>query len=243
MRWKEAFEALQALSEFQARDIFAFRETWTDFDTELLLGLDAGANGFVPEDNFTTEAFAARLPSMEELKRVLYAGQSLAIVGGSNSLAGRGLGQAIDVHDQVVRFNEIVGSKLVPEETGNVTTVRVMNTLIAPLKDPAILEIDLETLSPWSSYCKRMHSSGIFANNISSTLMIRPSAYCAMTASRAQEWTRGFLFYWFVGRLFNGSVDLYGFGGYGHYHNLARITERWVPFEHMVYEVNNLTSH
>lgn len=243
LRWEEAFEALQALSELQARDVFAFRETWTDFDTELLRGLDAGTNGFVPDDSFTTEAFAARLPSMDELKQVLHAGQSLAIVGGSDSLTGKGLGQEIDAHDQVVRFNEIVGSKLVPEETGNVTTVRVMNTLIPPLKDPAILEMDLETLSPWSSYCKRMHSSGMFTNNVSNTLMIRPSAYCAMAASRTQEWTRGFLFYWFVGRLVNASVDFYGFSGYGHYHNNASITETWVPFEHMFYKVNNLTCH
>jgi hypothetical protein len=240
LRWKAAFEALQALSAFQARDVLAFRETWTDFDTELLRGLDAGTNGFVPDGNFTTEAFASRLPSMEKLKQALNARQSLAVVGGSDSLTGRGLGHEIDAHDQVVRFNGIVGSKLVPAETGNLTTLRVMNTLVAPLKDPAILEIDLETLSPWSSYCKRMHSSGKYSNDISSTLMIRPSAYCAMAASRPQEWTRGFLFYWFVGRLFSGAVDFYGFGGYGHYHNHRKLTENWIPFEHLFYEVNNL---
>lgn len=118
-----------------------------------------------------------------------------------------------------------------------------MNTLVAPLEDPAILEIDLETNAPWSSYCKRMRSRAVFANDVRSTLMIRPSAYCAMAAIHAEDWTRGFLFYWFLGRLFNGTVDLYGFSGDGHYHNDAELTEKWIPFEHMFYEVNKLARH
>ncbi|CAK0829250.1 unnamed protein product [Prorocentrum cordatum] len=122
--YEEAFEALQRLSELKAQDIFAFRETWTDLDTELLRGLDEGADGFVPGGELTTEAFAARLPSIEELKRVIRHGSrrwgktGLAIVGGADSLTGRGFGQEIDSHAEVVRFNEIVGNKLVPEETG-----------------------------------------------------------------------------------------------------------------------------
>ncbi|CAK0889788.1 unnamed protein product [Prorocentrum cordatum] len=64
--YEEAFEALQRLSELKAQDIFAFRETWTDLDTELLRGLDEGADGFVPGGELTTEAFAARLPSIED---------------------------------------------------------------------------------------------------------------------------------------------------------------------------------
>ncbi|CAK0865644.1 unnamed protein product [Prorocentrum cordatum] len=170
-------------------------------------------------------------------------GRSLAIIGGADSLKGGRLGQEIDAHGEVVRFNEIVGSKLVPEETGSRTTVHVMNTLVAPLDDPAILEVDLETNAPWSSYCKRMHTRAILANDARSTLMIRPSAYCVMAGIRAADWTRGFLFYWFIGRLFNGPVDLYGFSGNGHYHNDLEITEKWVQFEHLFYRVNNITRH
>merc|ERR1712032_155504 len=79
-------------------------------------------------------------------------------------MGGRGLGQEIDAHDEVVRFNEIVGSKLLPNETGTKTSVHVMCSKVAPLQDPAVLEIDLETNTMWRSYCGRMHSGGEFAN-------------------------------------------------------------------------------
>jgi hypothetical protein len=244
--YEEAFEALQMLSELKAQDIFAFRETWTDFDTELLRGLDEGAGGFVPDGELTTEAFAARLPSIEELKRVINGGAGsltgLAIVGGADSLTGRGLGQEIDDHAEVVRFNEIVGSKLVPEETGTRTSVHVMCSKVAPLQDTAVLEIDLETDTAWRSYCGRMHSGGEFANVTDRPLMIRPSAHCVISAGHMQSWTRGFLFYWFIGRLF-GSVDFYGFSGSGHYNNPQPIWEKWLPFEHLFYQVNELARH
>jgi hypothetical protein len=244
--YEEAFEALQRLSELKAQDIFAFRETWTDLDTELLRGLDEGAGGFVPDGELTTEAFAARLPSIEELKRVINGGAGsltgLAIVGGADSLTGRGLGQEIDSHAEVVRFNEIVGEKLVPEETGIRTSVHVMCSKVAPLQDTAVLEIDLETDTAWRSYCGRMHSGGEFANVTDRPLMIRPSAHCVISAGHMQSWTRGFLFYWFIGRLF-GSVDFYGFSGSGHYNNPQPIWEKWLPFEHLFYQVNQLARH
>jgi hypothetical protein len=244
--YEEAFEALQRLSELKAQDIFAFRETWTDLDTELLRGLDEGAGGFVPDGELTTAAFAARLPSIEELKRVINGGAGsltgLAIVGGADSLTGRGLGQEIDSHAEVVRFNEIVGEKLVPEETGIRTSVHVMCSKVAPLQDTAVLEIDLETDTAWRSYCGRMHSGGEFANVTDRPLMIRPSAHCVISAGHMQSWTRGFLFYWFIGRLF-GSVDFYGFSGSGHYNNPQPIWEKWLPFEHLFYQVNQLARH
>merc|ERR1719343_1821370 len=69
--------------------------------------------------------------------------------------------------------------------------------------------------------------------------LIRPSAHCALSKYGASKWTRGFLFYWFVGRLFT-KVDMYGFSGFGHYRNLDPILEPYLEFEHIFYRVNRL---
>jgi hypothetical protein len=209
-------------------------------DTELLGRLDPGAGGFVPGGNLTTEAFAARLPNFQDLDAAI--GESLAIVGGANSLKGAALGQEIDGHSKVVRFNDIVGSRLVPEETGSRTSVHVMCSKVAPTGDPDVLELDLETGTVWRSYCGRMHSAGEFANVTRKPLLIRPSAQCVLGRGGADGWTRGFMFYWFIGRL-SQRVDMYGFNGTGHYNNSQPIWEKWLAFEHLFYKVNGLNRH
>jgi hypothetical protein len=236
----EALRALQHLSDFRAQDIFAFRETWTDEDTELLRRLDPQAWTWAP-GNLTTESFRARLPSLRDLHE-LVKGERIAIVGGADSLSGAGLGPEIDSHAHVVRFNEIVGEKLIPEETGSKTTFHVSCSKVAPLEQPHVAEFDLETDTVWRSWCGRMHANGEFAGVTDRPYMIRPSAYCVLSQHNAKLWTRGFLFYWFIGRLFE-EVNLYGFSGHGHYHNKNPIWEKYLDFEHLFYNVNDLNAH
>jgi len=236
----EAFRALQSLSQFRAQDIFAFRETWSDEDTEMLLKLDPTAWAWAPGD-LTTESFREKLPSKRDLMKLVEA-KGVAIVGGADSLSGAGLGSEIDAHPHVVRFNEIVGKKLVPKETGTKTTFHVSCSKVAPLMDSNIAEFDLETDTVWRTYCGRMHADGEFADVTKRPFLIRPSAYCALSKHNAKLWTRGFLFYWFIGRLFQ-NVSLYGFSGTGHYHNDQPIWEKYLDFEHLFYDVNGLNAH
>merc|ERR1712064_181813 len=65
--------------------------------------------------------------------------------------------------------------------------------------------------------------------------LIRPSAKCSLKAD-VDYFTRGFVFYWLVGSLFEES-DLYGFVGSGplHYGSSDQVTEPYLHFEHLVY--------
>lgn len=60
------FKQLYAVS---AEDVLAFRETWSDEDTEILHAIDSDTRGFVPHGDFSTEAFASSLPSLQDSKR------------------------------------------------------------------------------------------------------------------------------------------------------------------------------
>jgi len=231
-----ALRALEDLAKFRAQDILAFRETWSDADTELLRKLDPMAWAWT-SGNLTTEGFRQRLPSVKDFRAVVKDG--LAIVGGADSLSGAGLGPEIDAHQTVARFNEIVGNKLVPEETGLKTTIHIANSKVAPVGDPNVAEFDMETDTVWRTYCGRMHTFGEFADVTDKPFMIRPSAHCTLSKHGAKKWTRGFLFYWFIGRLFK-SVDMYGFSGTGHYHNTNPIYEQYLEFEHLFYRLNGL---
>jgi hypothetical protein len=232
-----ALKALQSLSKFRAQDIFAFRETWSDADTELLRKLDPMAWAWT-SGNLTTEGFRERLPSIKDFNKLVQEG-SIAIVGGGDSLSGAGLGPEIDSHKTVARFNEIVGSKLIPKETGSRTSIHIVNSKVAPIGDSDVAEFDLETDTVWRTYCGRMHTFGEFADVTAKPFLVRPSAHCTLSKHGAKQWTRGFLFYWFIGRLFP-NVDMYGFSGTGHYHNPNPIYEDYLGFEHLFYRVNGL---
>jgi hypothetical protein len=232
-----ALRALESLSKFRAQDIFAFRETWSDADTELLRQLDPMGWAWTA-GNLTTEGFRERLPRLNDFRNLVQA-KNIAIVGGADSLSGAGLGPEIDSHRTVVRFNEIVGGKLVPEDTGERTTIHVANSKVAPVDDPNVAEFDLETDTVWRTYCGRMHTFGEFADVTAKPFLIRPSAHCTLSKHGSKMWTSGFLFYWFIGRLF-ANVDMYGFSGTGHYHNPNPIYEGYLGFEHLFYRVNGL---
>merc|ERR1712224_298718 len=102
---------------------------------------------------------------------------------------------------------------------------------------------DLETTSPWRSYCSRM--SGRFANHNGSVFLIRPSARCALP-KEIVSFSRGFMFYWLLGRLYK-NVDLYGFHGKQHYASehvgkgmygfKSAVGEGSLIFEHLFYHI------
>merc|ERR1719188_2129085 len=61
--YREGLDALERLRDLKPRDIFAFRETWTDADTNLLLELDREPSAWIPKGHrLTAVAFAQRLP-------------------------------------------------------------------------------------------------------------------------------------------------------------------------------------
>merc|ERR1712232_1226992 len=141
--------------------------------------------------------------------------RSIAIVGSGVSLRGRHYGMAIDKHEVVARFNDFVEHNLFAPDTGEKTTVHVTNHGISPLPGSSVAQFDMEWVHPWSSYCGRMHSMGRFVNMTNGTFfLIRPSAYCSL-GEGLSDFTRGFLFYWFIGRLFE-DIDMYGFTGVHH---------------------------
>eukprot|EP00927_Polykrikos_kofoidii_P020703 TRINITY_DN19857_c0_g1_i1.p1 TRINITY_DN19857_c0_g1~~TRINITY_DN19857_c0_g1_i1.p1 ORF type:complete len:487 (+),score=47.53 TRINITY_DN19857_c0_g1_i1:46-1461(+) len=233
-----ALEALRALSGLTPANVLAFRETWTDADTEALRNIDPRANGFVPHGELTTEAFARRLPSAKDFDKLL-AKRSIAVVGSGAVLNGALLGTEIDAHPLVARFNDLVGSRLT-DDTGRKTSIQVVNKQVKPVQEPkGIVHIDLEWVHPWSSYCHRLHALGEFSSLTSGSLyMIRPTVFCAL-GTQLSSFTRGFLFYWFIGRSFE-AVDMYGFEGNGHYRTSnapGLVGEEYLRFEHFVYKM------
>lgn len=235
----EAFGLLERLVGAQASEVFALKESWTDDDTEILRKLDDADGGFTP-GHLDTKAFAARLPGRAQLLQLLEQ-KRLALVGNGATLENHTKGEAIDGHAQVARFNGLTGSKLVPADTGKKITIHVMNHGQKPLQDASVAEFDLEWTHPWSSYCRRMHKGGEFQSH-GPLFLIRPSVYCAL-GDGFQEFTRGFLFYWFVGREFE-QIDMYGFKGKDHYKTLNEgppgtvdhVDEKFLEFEHLVYQ-------
>lgn len=235
---QRALNLVQRVVGFRAWEVFALQETWTDDDTEILRGLDDVDSGFT-QGNLSTQAFAARLPRRADLSKLLEQ-RRLAVVGSGATLENATTGSAIDSHAQVARFNGLTGSKLVPADTGNKTTIHVMNHGQKPLEDASVAGFDLEWTHPWSSYCQRMHRGGDFKSR-GPLFLIRPSVYCAL-GDGFEEFTRGFLFYWFVGREFE-QIDMYGFKGHSHYKTLndaygvsEAVGEKFLAFEHLLYE-------
>ncbi|CAK0816970.1 unnamed protein product [Prorocentrum cordatum] len=238
--YDEALGVLEKISTLQPKDVLAFRETWTNADTDILRALDSNPRVWLPQGGkLTTTAFASQLPSVADFRRLVESGPA-AIVGGADSLVNMSLGHEIDAHPVVVRFNAIIGDKLSAPETGVKMNLHVMCAKVPPATDSSVWEMDLEASTPWRTYCGRMHKGGEFENVTvrSKLFMFRPSAFCRKeTRFDFQGWTRGFLFYWFVGRLFD-SLTMYGFKGGGHYKNDEVMHERYWTFEHFFYDIN-----
>lgn len=232
---EQAYEVLARMADVNARDILAFRETWSELDTQLLLDLDDGQDGFVPGKPLTRDGFADRLPKAESFARLVETPGRIAMVGSGGVLRDQRQGPIIDGHPQVVRFNGLVGSKLTTEDTGLRTTIHVSCSKVDLLHNASVAEFDLESADPWTTYCNRMYTTGKFFQP-AAPYLIRPSAYCAL-GHDIRSFTRGFVFYWFVGRLFEG-VDLYGFSGSDHFQKAAPdIHEPFLKFEHLVYRL------
>jgi len=184
-------------------------------------------------------AGASELPAVGDFWQLVHSSPA-AIVGGADSLEGMSLGPAIDAHPVVVRFNGMIGDTLNEDETGVKTTLHVMCAKVPPVNAEVSLEMDLETTTPWRTYCGRAHKRGEFQNVTvrRKLLMFRPSAFCRReTRYVMQGWTRGFLYYWFVGRLYD-TLDMYGFKGRRHYNNDEVVHERYWAFEHLFYDIN-----
>mmetsp|Transcript_16957 Transcript_16957/g.45384 ORF Transcript_16957/g.45384 Transcript_16957/m.45384 type:complete len:592 (+) Transcript_16957:190-1965(+) len=235
-RFEEALAALERWKHINAGDLLAFRETWTHEDTEILRRLDDSDGGFA-DGRLTTEGVRQKLPTAADFT-YLVRDRPVAIVGAADGLQVSAFGPEIDRHPVIVRFNDHVKEHLRPETTGLRTTVHVSCDIAEPLRDPDVAEFDMETLKPWASYCNKMHRGGRMSfrgPNVTLGFMIRPTAICALGTAAAQ-FTRGFLFYWFVGRIFN-EVDLYGFDGDGHYDSSGQVWEGYLEFEHLVYSL------
>lgn len=226
---------LTRLKEVNAKDVLALMETWTDADTDILRKLDNGKGGFAPGE-LTTEAFKQRLPTatqFHDLIKGAHHGGTMAMVGAGTSLNENSFGAEIDSHDVVVRFNRHIGTNLHAETTGTKMTMHVSCDNVLPVGDPYVAEFDLETGHPWNSYCIKMHMGGQFTRTDVFSFMMRPTALCSLGVD-GSHFTRGFLFYWFVGRLYD-HLDVYGFQGKGHFDGGGEVWEPYLEFEHLVY--------
>mmetsp|Transcript_25445 Transcript_25445/g.58625 ORF Transcript_25445/g.58625 Transcript_25445/m.58625 type:complete len:511 (+) Transcript_25445:59-1591(+) len=249
---KKARNDFEALRHVDARHVLAFRETWTSEDTRMLLAMDRFPEGWT-QGKFSEEKFRSYLPSISLLEDYLDRGTgAIAIVGGGPSVAGHG--GLIDAHPVVVRFNDHVGKTLVAGDTGRKMTVHVLNKEVDFQNEKNVLHIDLESSLPGVSMCKRWHQSWAHSElpGDQLTLLLRPSAVCALGGG-LDGFTRGFLFYWLVGRYFQ-TVDMYGMSdadGTWHYekpHPMHKQTtevvkEVFLSFEHHLYKAARTLRH
>mmetsp|Transcript_12881 Transcript_12881/g.29150 ORF Transcript_12881/g.29150 Transcript_12881/m.29150 type:complete len:447 (+) Transcript_12881:47-1387(+) len=231
---KDAWDAFESLRTLDARQVLSFRETWTDEDTELLKALDDSPDTF-SKGNLTTEKFREYLPSINVLEELVGKGRSVAIVGGGPSMKDHG--PDIDRHDVIVRFNHHVGAALDPVSTGRNMTMHVLNWMIDFELEPGVLHMDLESTAPGLSYCRRWNSAAKATSHNwdQVALIMRPSAYCGLR--KMWGFTRGFMFYWLVGRLFD-QVDLYGMSekdATWHLGEGTPVQEPFLVFEHLLY--------
>jgi len=237
--WEEFTEArksFDALRYVDARKVMAFKETWLPEDSTMLKKMANLKDAWVP-GKFDHEKFKESLPSVSILEELLEAGD-MAIVGAGSSLTRKG--DDIDGHPTVVRFNNHIGSELLQKDTGEKMTVHVVNGLVDFNPEKGVVHMDLESTFPGSSMCKRWHNQKRRTAPLQKdqvTLLFRPTAVCGLPESMA-SFTRGFLFYWLVGRLAPHS-DNYGMGlrdGLTHrVHDSSMVNERFLEFEHALY--------
>jgi hypothetical protein len=247
---REALHDFKSILHYSPFDVLAFRETWTEEDTEFLKSLDCHPNDFT-DGELTTAKFAARLPSIQDLQDLL-SSKSVAIVGNAPSRPGKG--KEIDAHELVVRFNGHVG-KTLNDDVGHKTDVHVFNRMTDG--DEAVkTHFDLEMFMPYVSYCSHMRASSHFRRHRPHTLFFfRPSAQCGFPSPRLgvvdseSYFTRGFLFYWFVGSFFE-NAHLYNIvrpdevkvatthydSGDIHSNGPTIETEPYLPFEHLFFQ-------
>lgn len=222
------------ISHWSGEHVFALQETWTDADTQLLQALD-------PQGGFgnTTAEIRRSLPSIKDLERIR-SNKRYASVGSGSTLKGGNMGSLIDEHEEVVRFNNLVGEALDAKDTGTKTTLHVINQFV---KGQAGLPLfDLETTCLWTSYCNRKWQYGQWSHHEGPVFLLRPTARCGMPG-QINHFSRGFLFYWFTGSEVP-NMDLYGFQGSMHYISPNRedlysggdfMGEMYIKFEHLIY--------
>mmetsp|Transcript_34434 Transcript_34434/g.78497 ORF Transcript_34434/g.78497 Transcript_34434/m.78497 type:complete len:440 (+) Transcript_34434:62-1381(+) len=233
-----SYQAFENLRKVDARTVLAFQETWTDEDTELLKLIDSAPDEFV-DGNLTTEKMRSYLPSIKVLEDLVRHG-TVAVVGGGRSVAGHGA--EIDGHGVVVRFNSHMGTELKEKDTGTHMDVHVLNHMVDfnATAEADILHMDLESSYPGETYCKRWRANPFnetSAKFSKATLAIRPAAFCGLP--NILGFTRGFLFYWLVGRLFD-KVHVYGMAERDsvlHYGRGPIVSEPYVTFEHFLYRI------
>mmetsp|Transcript_19495 Transcript_19495/g.53015 ORF Transcript_19495/g.53015 Transcript_19495/m.53015 type:complete len:355 (-) Transcript_19495:76-1140(-) len=204
------FEAFDKIKELQAADVFAFKETWTYRDTDHLKYIVYGTNytGMDKTAELTDELAISRFPNYKDFKRMLHLGD-IAMVGEGPGLVKKKLGDEIDDHLQVVRFNSINASELHAETTGLKHNVHVVNSRMAGRQDAFLFDLDGENFL--RSYCQRLFEGGEFPQNKGTYLfMWTPTAWCKNNNKLLWMFSREFLYYWFVGSLTN-DVSLYGF--------------------------------
>jgi len=212
-------------------DGLTFRESWTDEDTEFLRRLDGRPGAWV-DGELTTEAVRAVLPTFAELQKLLNR-RSIAIVGSGSSAVGKG--KEIDMHPVVARFNEyekyqaVMGSKI---------DIHAMNSVIVPPSEPNVWQVQLEQVFYFEPLCTQLHRQGRFYNpsQMQHLLFVRPSVKCSVP--NMGGWSRGFMFYWFMGSAFP-SVDIFGMSssdGNTHANGVGgTVYEPFLDYEHQIY--------
>mmetsp|Transcript_1343 Transcript_1343/g.4072 ORF Transcript_1343/g.4072 Transcript_1343/m.4072 type:complete len:369 (-) Transcript_1343:38-1144(-) len=226
-------DAMRSFTELRkwSWDGLSFRESWSDEDTEYLRRLDGRPGAWV-DGELTTEAVRAVLPTFAELQKLLNR-RSIAIVGSGSSAVGKG--KEIDMHPVVARFNEyekyqaVMGSKI---------DIHAMNSVIVPPSEPNVWQVQLEMVSYFEPLCTQLHRQGRFYNpsQMQHLLFVRPSVKCSVP--NMGGWSRGFMFYWFMGSAFP-SVDIFGMSssdGNTHANGVGgTVYEPFLDYEHQIY--------
>jgi len=229
----EFFEAWDKIKEYQAADVFAFKETWTYRDTDHLKYIVYGTNytGMDKAGELTDELAVSRFPTYKDFKRMLHLGD-IAMVSSGKGIEKKKLGGEIDDHLQVVRFSHVDEKQMNAETTGLKHNVHVVNSKMAGRQDAFLFDLDGENFL--RSYCQRLFEGGEFPQNKGTYLfMWTPTAWCKNNNKLLWMFSRQFMYYWFVGSLTN-DVSLYGFANNGTAQHFN--APRFQKAEQIVYE-------
>mmetsp|Transcript_105709 Transcript_105709/g.340961 ORF Transcript_105709/g.340961 Transcript_105709/m.340961 type:complete len:358 (+) Transcript_105709:78-1151(+) len=204
------FESWEKIMSLQAADVLATKETWTEYDTELLQKL-VKSYRFVGKKHtsaVTSKLVKSRLPKLKDLHGFLKNG-SVAMVSGRSRPQGAMLGAEIDGHSQVVRFDRIARGSLEAKRTGVKHTMQVVGA--KERGDPSVPLFDLDTTSFLRSYCQRLFEGGEHerAKDSPRPFMFTPTGFCKLPKD-LESFSRPFLFFWFIGSL-SDTLSMYGF--------------------------------